>query len=106
MRRVKRGRSYDASTDTWSDDYTTYSVVTVAMSERPFDGFRDRNRVTAFNGDPIALYPDFVEWVRNRKPKYDKNVRQDGSGFRSISWRGRLNRKRLLRALDELTASA
>jgi hypothetical protein len=101
---VKRGRSYDAAADRWYDNYTSYSVVTAALSDRPFDGFHDGNRVAARNGDPIALYPDFADWARNRKQEAGKNVRQEGYGFRSISWRGSLKRKRLLQALDELTA--
>lgn len=102
----KRGEAtYDPVSGSWSDRYVSYSVVTVAASERPFDGFHDRSRVSALNGDPIALYPDFADWARNRQPEYNKNLRQDGYGFRSISWRGGLKRKRLLRALDELTSA-
>ncbi|GAB3005664.1 hypothetical protein LWP59_03050 [Amycolatopsis acidiphila] len=101
---VTRGDGYDTTTGTWSANSTSYSVVTVATGDRPFAGFHDRNRATAVNGDPIALYPDFTEWARNRKPETRTDVRQEGHGFRSVSWRGGLKRKRLLRALDELTA--
>ncbi|MTD57749.1 hypothetical protein [Amycolatopsis pithecellobii] len=103
--RVSRKTEYSPVSESW-ESVTHYSVVTVAMSDRPFDGFHDRNRVAALNGDPMALYPDFADWARNRKPEHNKNVRQDGYGFRSISWRGGFRRKRILRALDELTADA
>ncbi|KAA9162930.1 hypothetical protein FPZ12_010445 [Amycolatopsis acidicola] len=101
---VRKGVSYDALHDQYSANVKTYSVVSTALSDRPFDGFHDRNRGVAVNGDPMALYQDFADWARNRKPETKDDVHNEGSGLRSVSWRGNLNRKRLLRVLDELTA--
>lgn len=101
---VRKGDSFDASRGQWEANTTSYSCVSTALSDRPFDGFHDRNRGASLNGDPMALYPDFSDWARNRKPEVRDDVLQEGSGIRSISWRGDLRRKRLLRVLDELTA--
>ncbi|TNC28676.1 hypothetical protein [Amycolatopsis alkalitolerans] len=103
--RVVWGRRFDSVHNQWETNATTYSVVSTVVGARPFDGFHDGNRVTAVDGDPIALYPHFTEWARNRRPEVKQDVRQEGHGFRSISWCGSLKRKRLLRVLDELTTS-
>lgn len=101
---VRKGTHLLGATGQRTPAYTSYTVVSTALTDRPFDGFHDRDRGPARAGDPMGLYQDFAEWARNRRPEVDENVRQEGSGLRSISWRGRMTRKRLLRALDELTA--
>lgn len=80
-----------------------YTVITAAVSDRPFGNFNAGRRGTVVNGDPMAFYPDFVEWVRNRKLRVAKDVPQEGHGMRSISWFGHMNRRRLFRSLDRLT---
>lgn len=81
-----------------------YAVVSMAVSDRPFHGFNAGRRGVVHNGDPMAFYPDFVEWARNRKPQSTDDVVQEDTGLRSVSWFGHLSRRRMLRALDELTA--
>ena len=81
-----------------------YSVVSVAVSEQPFDGFNAGRRGAVLNGDAVAFYPDFVEWARNRRLQDSEDALQEGHGIRSISWFGTMSHRRLERALDRLTA--
>ncbi|NKQ56379.1 hypothetical protein HFP15_26220 [Amycolatopsis sp. K13G38] len=80
-----------------------YTVLTVATSDRPFANFNAGRRGAVVNGDPMAFYPDFVEWARNRRLHDSKHVLQEDHGMRSISWFGHLTRGRLFRSLDRLT---
>lgn len=81
-----------------------YSVVSVAVSDQPFDGFNAARRGAVLNDDVMAWYPDFVEWAGNRRLQDAEDALQEGHGIRSISWFGRLNRHRVQRALDRLAA--
>ena len=81
-----------------------YSVISVAVSDQPFGGFNASRRGAVLNGDAIALYPDFVEWARNRRLQDAEDALQEGYGIRSISWFGTMSRRRVRRALDRLTA--
>ncbi|GAA5153433.1 MULTISPECIES: hypothetical protein [Amycolatopsis] len=83
-----------------------YSVVTMAVSDQPFSGFNAERRGRVLNGDPMAFYPDFVEWARNRKLLDTGDVVQSDAGMRSVSWFGHLSRRRLVRALDKLAEAA
>ncbi|GHF87592.1 hypothetical protein GCM10017566_71780 [Amycolatopsis bartoniae] len=83
-----------------------YSVVTMAVSDRPFQGFNAGRRGTVVNGDPIAFYPDFVEWARNRKLLDTGDVVQEDAGMRSVSWFGHLSRRRMTGALDKLAGTS
>ena len=83
-----------------------YSVVTMAVSDRPFQGFNAGRRGTVVNGDPMAFYPDFVEWARNRKLLDTGDVVQEDAGMRSVSWFGHLSKRRMTRALDKLAGTA
>ncbi|HVW44738.1 MAG TPA: hypothetical protein VHC18_25665 [Amycolatopsis sp.] len=83
-----------------------YSVVSVAVSDRPFGGFNASRRGTVVNGDAMAFYPDFVEWARNRRLQDAEDALQEHHGIRSISWFGTMSRRRVRRALDRLTAQA
>lgn len=90
----------------WPRKWTRYyTVVSTAMSDQPFHGFHAGRRGVVLNGDPMACYPDFVEWARNRQLPDTAGVVQEGDGLRSVSWYGHLGRRRLTRALDELVAS-
>ena len=81
-----------------------YSVVSVAVSDRPFGNFNASRRGTVLNDDAMAFYPDFVEWARNRRLQDTKGELQEHNGIRSISWFGRMSRRRVRRALDRLAA--
>ena len=87
----------------WNARLRRYVVITVATSDQPFGGFNASRRGAVLNGDPMALYPDFVEWARNRQVLDTQGVQQDGPGLRSISWQGRMTRRRTLAALNRLT---
>lgn len=99
-----RRRIFDAEHERWKTLIRRYSIVVVATSTQPFDGFHSRQESRTFTGDPLAFYPDFVDWVRNRKPQHREPLYEEGPGLRSISWQGRLTRKRILTSLDRLTA--
>lgn len=81
-----------------------FTVITMATSDRPFGGFNAPHRGPVMNGDPMAFYPDFLEWARNRRVPDLKGVVEEGQGLRSLSWRGWMTRKKVLAALDRLTA--
>ncbi|CAM2868938.1 hypothetical protein SAXI111661_05565 [Saccharomonospora xinjiangensis] len=51
------------------------------------------------------FYPDFVDWVRDRMPKYDEPIKDEGPGLVSYNWRGILSKRRALEAMDKLTRS-
>lgn len=81
-----------------------YSVVAVATSTRPFGGFHGASGARAISGNAEAYYADFVDWARDRLAESGTPVRHEGPGLVSLSWQGQLGPRRLLRALDELTA--
>lgn len=82
--------------------YEHYSVVAVAASGRPFDGFH-ADGARAATGDPLAFYPDFVDWARDRRPHIGDPVRDEGAGMVSYSWQGRLTPSRITEVLTALT---
>jgi hypothetical protein len=81
-----------------------YTVISVATSDRPFEGFNAPHRGTVMNGDPMACYADFQQWARNRRVQDRKGVLEEAHGLRSVSWQGWMTRRKVLAALDRLTA--
>ncbi|EHR59410.1 hypothetical protein [Saccharomonospora cyanea] len=82
-----------------------YSVVTVATSAQPFDDFHGVPGGRPISGNPESFYPDFVDWIRDRMPNSAEPLKDEGPGLVSYSWRGPLSKRRLFRALDELTGT-